>query len=162
MKKLTLLLLLATFMGCATTSNNTVPIQDMQVFQSSFDRTWGAVVATISELGLEIESIEKPSGLLSTKKIVFAGTDAPVQVDKPRTIDEWVYPPSIAAQLLGGGWQKIGYRLSIFVSPVDEKNTKVKITATFDGTTTSGIQHKMSSKGIVESKIFWSIQSKLQ
>lgn len=161
MRKLLTLSILVLLLGCATVPKSVAPIEDTQVFQSSFDRTWGALVASVSEMGLEIATIDKASGLLSTKKHVFIGVNAPVQVEKPRTIDEWVYPPSIAAQLLGGGWQEVGYRLNIFASSVDEKTTKIKVTATFDGTTTSGIPHKMPSKGVVEKKIFDSVRAKL-
>lgn len=161
MKKLLMLSVLVLLLGCATTPRNVAPIEDTQVFQASFNRTWGALVASVSEMGLEIATIDKDSGLLSTKQHVFIGVDAPAQVEKPRTIDEWVYPPSIAAQVLGGGWQAVGYRLNILATLLDENTTKIKVTAIFDGTTTSGIPHKMPSKGVVEKKLFNSIRAKL-
>ena len=161
MKKLLMLSVIVLILGCANTPRNIAPIEDAQIFKASFNKTWAALVAIVSEMGLEIATIEKDSGLISTKQHVFMGVDAPTQVEKPRTIDEWVYPPSISAQLLGGGWQAVGYRLNILATLLDENTTKIKVTAVFDGTTTSGIKHKMPSKGVIEKKVLDSIMEKL-
>lgn len=65
MRRVLLILFLFMVMlnGCATTQMVKPTIKDSEVIQAPFDRVWEALIATLAEKALPIESIEKESGL---------------------------------------------------------------------------------------------------
>lgn len=141
--------------GCATTQMVRPTIQDTDVIHASFNKVWGAVVATLAEMALPIESIERGSGLVTTKFVTF---DSGLIADKQ--IDPIAQRPSIFL----GIWSQGGrYTLSIFVTSSGENTTKIKITTyieEFENNVTKS-WHACYSKGVIEKQIFDSVRSKI-
>jgi len=155
MRKIYLLIALPTVLlaGCAPPQMVKPTIQDTVVIQAPFDKVWGAIVSTLAEMALPIESIEKESGLITTKFVTFAsGIFAEKKIDRIAQ-----KPPLFLAS-----WSQGRYTLSVFVAPVGEDATKIKITAHIEAfeRTTKG-WHVCYSKGVIEKQIFDSVKSKI-
>jgi len=156
MRKIYLLvvLLAAILASCSTTQMVRPNIQYAVVIQDSFDRVWGPVVATLAEMALPIESIEKESGLVSTKFVTFASG-----ILAQKEIDRIFQRPSVFL----GTWSQGRYTLSIFVTSSGENTTKIKITThieAFEDNVTKS-WHICYSKGVIEKQIFDSVRSKI-
>lgn len=156
MRKLYLLvvLLLVIFTGCATTQMVRPTIQDTDAIQAPFDKVWGAVVATLAEMALPIEAIEKESGLVTTKFVTFASG-----ILAQNEIDRIAQRPSVFL----GTWSQGRYTVSIFVTSSGENTTRVKITIhieAFEDNVTKG-WYVCYSKGVIEQRIFDSVRSKI-
>lgn len=155
MKTIVLFVLGAFLIGCATTQIVKPTIQDTDIIQASFDETWKAVIATLSEMALPIEAVEKDSGLVTTKFVNFASGWG-----------EWKKLNGVAEvpKVMFATWSQGKYTLNIFVTSLGENTTKVKVTthieAYEDNVTNSW--HVCYSKGIIESQIFNSVRSKIQ
>ena len=136
----------------------TVPIkptiEDSITLQSSFNKVWTATVATLPEKALPIEVIEKESGLITTKFVIF--TDGLIA---QKAIDRVSQRPSVFM----GTWEKGRYTLSIFITSEGENTTKVKITIyieAYEGNVTKS-WNVCYSKGVIEKDIFEVIKSKV-
>lgn len=139
------LVLLVFLIGCATSPVKPPVVKDTEIFQAPFNRVWKATVATIANMALPVESIEKESGLLTTRFIRFSLTELNRIAQTPRTFL--------------GVWSTGRYTLSIFVSSTSKDTTKVKITThieAFESNVTK-TWHVCYSKGILERQILNSI-----
>ena len=135
--------------GCVTAPVRPT-IKDTEIFQADFDRVWKSTIATIADMALPVESIEKESGLVTTKFVSFSF----------RELHRIAQTPSIGL----GVWSTGRYTLSIFMVSISETATKVKIKAhveAFERNVTKS-WHVCYSKGILESQIFDSIWADVQ
>ena len=161
LKQMMVLVLGWLMLGCATIPKNIAPLQDTESFQYPFNKVWGATIETMSEMGFPISSSDKDSGLLVTQEHVFAGSSAPEGRENVKKPGEWTYLPGTGHLLLNGGWDKVSHRINLFVSPIDQNQTKVKVTTSFNSIYTNGTAEKYPSRGVLESEIFQKIKSKL-
>jgi len=139
--------------GCATVPVRPT-IQDTQIINAPFDKVWEALVATLAEMGLPIESIEKESGIVTTDFVIFASGLATEKVLGKVA----VYPTSLLYI-----WSTARYKLSIFAIKKGEDATKVKITTHIEAYE-SNVTHNWMvcySKGVIEKRIFESIKMKI-
>jgi len=151
---LLVVLLSAILAGCATTQMVKPTIQDTDVIQAPFDKVWGAVVATLAEMALPIESIEKESGLVTTKFVTFASG-----ILAEKEIDRIAQRPPVLLAI----WSQGRYTVSIFVTSIDENTTKIKITThieAFENNLTKS-WHVCYSKGVIERQILVSVRLKI-
>lgn len=161
MKKILALLVVVISSGCATPNipKDAPPIKDLEVFSVPLDRAWGAIIASVMEMGLAVDVSDKASGLLTTKRHVFAGSDAGHTSVR---LDELMYLPSIGVQILGGGWQSVAHRMTIFAQSTENGTTRVKVTTSFDGKSGSGIDYsRLPSKGKLEADLFAAVRKNL-
>jgi len=153
MKRITLIIF-AIVVGCATTPADKPPIKDAQTIQASFDEVWRATVSTLAEMALPIESMDKGSGLITTRSLRFTGGWA-----APKEINRVAQKPSVFL----GTWSAGRYTLSLFVRPNGKDATEVKITAHIEAYEDymTGKWHACHSKGVLEKQIFDSIELKV-
>jgi len=131
-------------------------IQNTITIDAPFDQVWTAVVSTIADISMPIESIEKDSGLITTKVVVFVSGYAVAGA-----IDQVAEKPNVVA----GTWKHGRYSFNIFVSSIDENTTKIKINSQIDAYVELGTMimswYRCYSKGVIEKQIFDSIRAKL-
>lgn len=153
--------------GCATMPVMKVETQDTFTIQSSFNKVWGALIATLSEQALPIKSIEKDSGLVTTDFFIFVDADS-ISIKEAfkkgsgavsEKIDIIAYRPKVFL----GIWTKGRYFLNIFVKSEGVNTTSIKITAHIEAFE-SNIKRSWlvcNSKGVIEKEIIDSIKAKL-
>jgi hypothetical protein len=153
MKKITVFLLVI-LASCATKQPVKPVIEATQIMQAPFDRVWTATVSTLAEMALPIESMDKGSGLITTRSLRFTGGWA-----APKEINRVAKKPSVFL----GTWSAGRYTLSLFVRPNGKDVTKVKITAHIEAYEDymTGTWHTCHSKGVLEKQIFDSIELKV-
>jgi len=153
MKKITLFLLVI-LSSCATKPPVKPTIEDTQIMQAPFDRVWRATVSTLAEMALPIETMDKGSGLITTRSVRFTGGWA-----APKEINRVAQKPSVFL----GTWSAGRYTLSLFVRPNGKDSTNVKITAHIEAYEDymTGEWHTCHSKGVIEKQIFDSIELKV-
>jgi len=154
MKKIFIYLFLPILlMGCVTTPPPRL-ITNTEIFQSSFDRVWGATVATFAEKTLPIESIDKESGLIGSN---FVKTSRVYQIAEiPNT---W----------LGSVYSSARFKVNLFAKRISNEITEIQINAHIEkysaGVATYGLApgtwEPVQSKGILEQEILDSIKAKL-
>ena len=147
-------MIFAIVVGCATTPADEPPIKDALTIQASFDEVWRATVSTLAEMVLPIESMDKGSGLITTRSVRFTGGWA-----APKEIRRVAKKPSVFL----GTWSAGRYTLSLFVRPNGKDSTEVKITTHIEAYEDymTGEWHTCHSKGVIEKQIFDSIELKL-
>lgn len=142
--------------GCATTTQMVKPdIQNSSTIQASYDKVWGALMATLAEKAYPIESVEKESGLITTKFVNFAsGYGANKEIKRV----------SQRPSVFMGTWNQGRYTLSIFVNSKDNIATDIKITAHIEAyeNNMTNSWHICQTKGVVESDILQAVSSKLE
>ena len=149
-----LVVLVVAIAGCAPQEMIRPTIQDSMVIPASFDKAWGAMIASLSEQSLPVRAVDKASGLANTDMVVFASG-----VLSERSIDAIAVKPSVFL----GTWVSGRYSVSVFAAAVDATHTKVKITAhieAFEDNLTK-TWHACYSKGVIENRLFNAINSKL-
>ena len=153
MKRITLIIF-AIVAGCATTPADKPPIKDAQTIQASFDEVWRATVSTFAEMALPIESMDRGSGLITTRPLSFTGGWA-----APKEIDRVAQKPSVFL----GTWSGGRYTLNVLVTAKGKISTKVKITTHIEAYEDymTGQWHTCHSKGVIEKQIFDSIELKV-
>ncbi len=115
-------------------------IENQNTFAADFDKTWSALVETLSDQKWQIESIDKGSGLITTKPAVDKGGNTmacATQFDRGNT-----------------AW------LNIFAKKTDS-GTRIKINATFHAMR-EGSAITCYSNGTIEGEIFKGIQENLK
>jgi len=119
-----------------------------------FDRVWRATVSTLAEMALPIESMDKGSGLITARSVIFTGGWA-----APKEIDRVAQKPSVFL----GTWSAGKYTLSVYVRPNGKDSARVKITTHIEAYEDymTGKWHTCYSKGVIEKEIFDSIASKI-
>lgn len=158
MKRTVLCAVILAAAGCATAPPPTnVKIEDTRIYVAPFDKTWGAAVATLAEKGLEIESIDKASGLLTTKFYVLAGASRRGTKNVPTEVGRVAYKPFS----MFGMWNSVQYKANLFMTS-EGSSTKVKVTAKIEGTDGSNIGRDLQSKGVLEGEILEAIDQKLK
>jgi len=147
MKKIFIYLFLPILLvGCITTPPPR-PITNTEIFQSSFGKVWGATVAAFAEKTLPIESIDKESGLITTK-----------MVRTRRGLEIAVIPATWA---LGN----TRFTLNLFAKPAGNQSTSIQINTHIE-VNKSGLLgtdgwRVVPSKGVLEQEILDSIKAKL-
>ena len=114
-------------------------IKNQEIFTADFDKTWSALVETLSDQKWQIESIDKSSGLITTKPAVDKGGNTmacATQFDRGNTT-----------------W------LNVFAKKTDG-GTRIKVNATFHAMR-EGKAITCSSNGAIEQEIFKGIQENL-
>ena len=122
-----------------TTTFKPPEVANQHVFAADFDKTWAAVVETLSDQKWQLENIDKSSGFISTKPFVAEGASIMACNAKP---DE---PPRTS--------------LNLFVKTV-EAGTRVKVNATFQAVQKDR-EVTCSSNGVLEKALFDAIQKNL-
>ncbi|MCL4510012.1 MAG: hypothetical protein M1470_02945 [Bacteroidetes bacterium] len=153
-RRLMLALLLGPVLaGCASVP---VPpaIQDTEIINAPFDKVWSAIVGTLAEQSLPIQSIDKASGLVTTQFVVFANG-----ILAQRAIDKVAVKPSSLLYTWSGG----RYMLSIFVTKSGENQTRVKITTHIEAFENNVTYSWMIcySNGTIENQLFNAIKAKI-
>jgi starvation-inducible outer membrane lipoprotein len=140
--------------SCATKPPVKPTIKDTQIMQAPFDRVWTATVSTLAEMALPIESMDKGSGLITTRSVMLTGGWA-----APKEIDRVAQKPSVFL----GIWSAGKYTLRVFVRPNGKDSAKVKITTHIEAYEDymTGKWYTCYSKGVIEKEIFDSIASKI-
>lgn len=140
--------------GCATVAVRPT-IQDTEIIDAPFDKVWGALIATLSEQSLPIETIEKESGLVTTKFVTFASGFM-----AERAINEVAVKPSGLLYT----WSNARYTVSVFVTKSGENTTRVKITSHIEAFENNVTKSWMVcySNGVIEKRIFDSIEAKIE
>lgn len=142
------------FLDCAPSKPLIRPIiQDTFIIDAPYEKTWRAVASVIAERGLPIESVEKESGLLTTKFVTFArGMESDKEIKKVAVI-------KTSFLLI---WERGRYALSIYCEPVSGSTTRVKITAHIEGfeSNVSKSWHVCYSNGNLEKRIAELVQAK--
>lgn len=153
MKKITVFLLVI-LASCVTKPPVKRTIKDTQIMQAPFDRVWKATVSTFAEMAMPIESMDRGSGLITTRPVRFTGGWA-----APKEIDRVARKPSVFL----GTWSAGKYTLSVFVRSNGKDSTKVKITTHIEAYEDymTGKWHIRHSKGVIEKQIFDSITKKI-
>ncbi len=153
MKKITVFLLVI-LASCATKQPVKPTIEDTQIMQAPFDRVWTATVSTFAEMALPIESMDKGSGLITTRSVRFTGGWA-----ARKEINRVAQKPLVFL----GTWSAGRYTLSLFVTPNGKDATNVKITAHIEAYEEymTGKWHMCHSKGVIEKQILDSIELKV-
>ena len=114
-------------------------VENQHVFAADFDRTWAAVVETLSDQKWQIENMDKGSGFISTKPAVDESGSMMTCAAK---VDE-AHKTS----------------LSVFLKKV-EAGTRVKVNATFDAVRKDGAIICFSN-GMLEKALFEGIEKNL-
>lgn len=126
-------------------------VQQVQTFNAPYDQAWAAVIETVAEMSLPIESIEKESGLLTTRF---------VRVPTFKQIQAVAYLPSVFL----GTWSNGRYTLSLYVSRVGEQQTAVRITPHIEAYEDNATHtwHVCESNGSLERQVLQKVHSKLE
>jgi len=146
-------LLTMSIIGCATAALQPT-IQNTITVDATFDQVWAAVVSTIADISMPIESIEKDSGLITTKPVIFA-SGYEIRGDIEQVAEMRFF--------LGAMWKQGRYSFNVFVSSIGENTTKIKVNSQIEAYEASMTKrwHVCYSKGVIEKQIFDSIRAKL-
>jgi hypothetical protein len=141
-------------LACATTQAIRPQIYNSATFSAPFDEVWSALISTLAEQALPIESVEKESGLITTKFVTFASG---LLADE--RIDYYTVKPSGLLNV----WNQGRYTISAFVTPSGEEAAVVRITTHIEAyeSNVSKSWHVCYSKGVLEREIFNSIRSQI-
>ena len=149
MKYLMVPLMLMACSGCATQQIASQPIPDSRAYSASFDKTWGALISVLAERGLDIETSDKSSGLLTTRPYALASASKSGGPNVPTEVWRVAYKPFS----MFGMWNSVEYKLNVLVTQ-EEAGSKVKITTRIDVEDGSGLTHQLKSRGVIEDEIF--------
>ena len=111
--------LLSMLISCATTPAKRVEIVYKEIFPTSFDKTWYAIIEILSERAMPIEAEEKDSRIITTKFINFASG-----LTATNTVKRVANTPVGTLTSFENG----RYTLKAFVTPVGESSTRVSLT----------------------------------
>ena len=146
------IILLITFIGCASSKLAKPSIQDTVVIHSSFDNVWSGIMSTVMEKEWPIDFIDKENGILTTKPIIlFSGISVSKHIEKT-----FVKPSFIM-----GNWTQLEFYINIYVKSNNKKNSTIKIIShakAFENTQTR-TWHVCYSKGIIEKEFIDSVNS---
>lgn len=147
-----ILFIVPIFAGCA--SNAVRPtIKDTEVANVSFDKTWGAIVATLSEKSYPIQTVDKASGLITTQLVVFADG-----IMAQNEIDRIAVRPSGFLYTWSGG----RYSINVYAVQIDSNRTRIKITTHIEAFE-NNVTHQWMvcySNGQIEAELFNAIKMK--
>lgn len=155
MKQLLIALGMVFLTACAATEQSLSPIKDTEVFGAPFEKVWMATLASIAEMGIGIDTIEKNNGLITTKDyhIKPEGLSRPM----PTVLGEYAQKPISAVDVWNDAW----YRIFIIITTEGERMAKVKIIALFNGIDASNTKRLLPSRGKIEAELFSAIRDKL-
>lgn len=152
MLKILLFLISVGLLGCVTMPIAPTGVENSKIFQANFDKVWSSLTATIMEQALSIEAIEKESGIITTKFVLFADG-----IDADKQIKEIAERPKVFM----GVWLKGRYTLNVHTKSIGDA-TQVMITPYIEGYEEQTERwHLCYSKGVFEKRIFDSIERKL-
>ena len=131
---------------------SSTPIKNSELFNQSFDKVWGATIATLSEKGFPILTSDKSSGLLSTQPIALQGTfNVPGRIKRVAIFPYIVVPFNDAR-----------YSLNIVVLKQTDETTKIVVTPIIEGKNADkGSWVTFQSNGTIEDEIIKAIQDNL-
>lgn len=158
MTKILIFLIAMILVGCTMYPPIKPIIEDTIIIRAPFDKVWAAIIGTVADMSLPIESIEKDSGLVTTKIIVFANGYGAGKI-----IDSMAARPTFEPK--GAGlWSRGRYTLNIFLKPKGQDACEIRITTYIEAFEESWTKrwHTCYSKGIIESRIINSVRSRLQ
>jgi hypothetical protein len=152
-RKVALILLVVPFLaGCASVAVRPT-IQDTEIINAPFDTVWKAMVGTLAEQSIPIQSIDKASGDVTTKFVIFAyGNRTEKEIDnlavKPAG---WMHD-----------WCAGRHKLDIFVTESGTNETTVKVTTHFEAFENNIERTWMVcySNGVIEKQLFVAIKKK--
>lgn len=140
--------------GCAARPLIRPVIQDTFTINAAYDDTWWAVVSTLSGMSIQVETIDKDSGLLNTKFIYFSGgMYADKDIEKVAAIQ--------TSFLLI--WTRGRFKLNIYASKLTDSQTQLKITLRIEGyeSNISKGWNVLYSKGVIERRIAEIVDAKV-
>ena len=148
------ILLAVILAGCAVTQVTRPGIEDSAIISAPLDKVWGAIIATIGDRALPFESVEKESGLITTKFVIFTSG---------MVTDEQIDRIAVKPSGLLNVWSQGRYTLNIFAMPSGEGATKVKITTHIEAyeRNVSNSWHICYSHGVLEQELLYAIRSKV-
>ncbi len=156
MKAINLIIICGTLIitcGCVPQNQTTLPqkIEDTKFYDASFDETWAALIETLSDMTLPIESIEKESGLITTRFVNFADG-----INADNSIKQVATRPSVFL----GTWNSGRYTLNIFVADKGELGTRIKVSAHIEAyeNNVTNKWYVCKSLGVLEKRIFKAIK----
>lgn len=138
--------------GCGSPAVR-LQITDTDVIEAPFDDVWAAVVASLAERDFTIEAIEKESGLITTKHMIFLDG-----IYTQRELERVATMPSNPLAT----WVQARLSINVFVKAA-AGGTKVKITTNIEAydSNVSKRWHPCYSKGVIEQQIFDQIRASL-
>jgi len=152
MLRIFLILVSVGLLGCVTMPIAPTEVENSRIFQADFDKVWSSLTATMMEQAFPIESVEKESGIITTRFVLFADG-----IDADKQIKEIAERPKVFM----GVWLQGRYTLNIHAKSIGDA-TQVMITPYIEGYEDQTERwHVCYSKGVLEKKIFDLIKRKL-
>jgi hypothetical protein len=135
--------------GCATTPKTPPVTEKTRVINQSFDKVWGAVVATASGK-YSLQVIEKQSGVLETQHAALSRADMKRYADSQRG-------------LLLPLWTNERVKLSFYAREAEPGKTSVRVKASFEAFeyNATSTWFVWFSKGVLEDELLDAINQQI-
>lgn len=155
MRRFVLVVIALASLGCAATQQMVKPPKvTTETYDAPFERTWSAMVETITASGMPIRIVEKGSGLIATEPANFV--NGPYSKDTLRTVADF----ECRLCLLKAGRRSI----NAYSESVTESTSRVRLAVrieAWDGMYDRG-WWPVESNGTIERQIFDGIRNKLR
>lgn len=149
-----LLAALALLAGCAG-APLAGPIKDTETVAAGFDQAWAAALDAAQDMGLEVQAIEKASGLITFKDYNlnrYGGTFKNI----PQALAKLAVKPAT----IFGMWDAAWATPAVTVRAAGSQ-TQLVVRANIKGRA-SEIVHEMPSRGVLEAEFFDKVRARLR